>query len=181
MTNFPYAKRSEQVKKAIRERLEAQKAAFGDPVPQPKFLAETLVEGRTVADWAKDMDALVERVGDERLALLRNDDNHQVIPVVDMTEQFSPAASNAVSLWRQHGSHTEFDETKARIDGIREKAEAQQALAAMEDNMAQELEGLGKPKKAEQHSRYAITHREKATKLFEEAEAVRIAWKKEHP
>lgn len=172
--NFPYAKRSQEIRDAVRAEQAARAAARTTHEPKPRTLAETIVDGRMVKDWAADVTALEEASDDQRRET-------GVLVVVDSTEHLPPAASAAVAHWRALGEPTEYDETANVLKRLRDEAEKYTNFAALEDDRVRQFEEMKNEKKAVMHRKYAETNRAKAAKFFAEAEQVAAEYKKEHP
>lgn len=172
--NFPYAKRSEEILAAHRAKYAAMRAALGERKPKPRTLAETIVEGRMVKDWDKDVIALEEAADDQRRATGK-------LVIVDSQEHMPPDASAAVSHWRSLGRPTEYDETANVLKRLRDEGEKYNALAINDDGKAEKFKEMKNEKKAAQHRKYAQTNRDKAAKFFAEAEQVEAEYRKEHP
>lgn len=175
-TPFPYAERSIAVRAAIQAKLAADKLAFISlpSTPRVKVLAETVVEGRRVDEWDKDIFALEDAADDQRRATGK-------LVVLDFAEHFPAKAAAAVAQWRGAGRPTEFDEAAAAIQKARDEAEKWAKLAVTEDGKVEKFEEMKNAKKAEQHRRYAQTNRDKAAKFLAQAETLYTEWKKEHP
>lgn len=139
-----------------------------------EVIAETLIEGKTVAQWSADMDALDEAANDQAR-------ESRSAVVVDITEMLPAAAVAAVHRWRAAGCPTEFSNAKAAIDAVYADAEKHRALAGVEEGKAHDFEEVKDEKHAEQHRRYAKTQHDKADRLFAKAEKMTAEWKAAHP
>jgi hypothetical protein len=161
---------------AKRAALAAQREEFARAQPKKpaEVIAETVIEGRTVAEWSVDVDALDEAANDQAR-------ESRSVVVVDVTDTLPAAAVAAVHRWRAAGSPTEFSNAKEAIEAVRAEAEKHQALAVVEDGKAERAESLSDEKTAAQHRRYAATQRNKAAKFFTQAEKMLAEWKREHP
>ena len=175
MTEFPYAARSAAIRAELRAKLEAQKALFYGVKPERrKVLAETVVEGKLVSQWAGDIELLVSMADDEHRAQGK-------LVVLDMSEHFPAAAVEAYNLWVETGRPTEYDDTAHKLQRLRDESEKFAALAINDDNKADKFEAMKNAKKTAQHRKYAQTNRDKAAKFLAEAEALEIEYRKEHP
>jgi hypothetical protein len=172
--NYPYAQRSIEIRAQFAAKRSAMLAAQPERKPRERTLAETIVDGRMVQDWEKDVTALEEAADDQRRATSK-------LVVMDSTEHLPPAASAAVAHWRALGRPTEYDETASVLKRLREEAEKHLTFAGLEDDPVKQFDEMKNDKKAAQHRKYAETNREKAAKFFAEADAVAAKYKEEHP
>lgn len=163
-----------------RAKLAAQKAYIEPGPPQPKYLAETTVEGKSVAAWASEVEMLEEMVDDERIALLRSNGVRNCVPVLDMVEHFPGLATDAVSRWKASGCPTEYDEVANKLARLRAEADKYTAFASIEDGKVKRYEENRDLKKMGQHRKYAQTSRDKAAAFLAEAEKLANEYQKEH-
>ena len=140
-----------------------------------EVLAETVVQGKPLAAWAAQVDALIDEAND----LARADRTKLV--VLDLTSALPPGVQPALDAWKRAGRPTEFSSTKKQVERLREEGEKHSALANLETSKADDAEKCGEKKKHEQHTRYAARERAAAEKAFAEADRLYAEWKKEHP
>jgi hypothetical protein len=139
-----------------------------------QVVAETIVQGKTVAEWAAHVEALTESAEAARV-------DRTKLLLIDLTDTLPPGVQAALDAWRRAGKPTEFTDTRSRIERERAEGEKHAALANLELSKAKDAEECGTKKKVEQHTRYAARERAKADKHFAEAERLLAEWKKEHP
>lgn len=138
------------------------------------YVAETVVEGKSVAAWSTKLDAVMEAAENIYLETRR-------FVVIDLTKDFPGAVCAAVRQWKAAGKPTEFSETQKEVDRLRKQADTQSALAQLEDSKVRDAEKVGKPREAKQHRAYAASNREKAARFLEQADEVVAVWTKAHP
>jgi len=141
------------------------KSTTGKALLSTDPLAETIIRGRSVADWSSVIDEILQEAEDTQ----RQPDR---IPVVDLTEKIPPDITHAVDVWHLAGCPSRQDEIDRNIADLQRKSKAQCALAAMESKKARALMALGHIESAQRHSKYSINHQTKAYSLAKQIQEI---------
>jgi ketopantoate reductase len=158
----PFIKKLEERRAATIARIKLQKEAAGERIPPPiapqDIVGETVIEGKTVAEWHADIEAFCEG---KRL--------------VNLTHY--PAWTTwAARIWEQRGKPNAKSVLKAKVTELRAEAEKLINFASLDESNAIECKQAGEEKKyaklmtqVEKKRAKAQELREQASKLIEES------------